>query len=58
MLHIGDLHYTDMLPRFHLGGYTGTAFTLNHQVQDALPPAGYTKRTQSARWLLPYMMRY
>ena len=45
-------------PRFHFGGHTGTAFTLNHQVQDALPPAGYMKRSQSARWLLPYMMRY
>ena len=24
MLHIGVLHYTDMLPRYHLIGYTGT----------------------------------
>ena len=27
---------------------------LHYQVQDALPPAGYTKRTRSKRWLLPY----
>ena len=42
ILHINILRYMDLLPRYHLVGYSGTALHLTIRYRVPLPPAGYT----------------
>ena len=42
ILHINILRYMDLLPRYHLVGYSGTVLHLTIRYRAHIPPAGYT----------------